>query len=87
LGVGMLTVGADLSIIPHPRVVIDSVISGIPVAGLGRLVDVDTVVKVSVQRHIMLLAGYRYLRLRVDSGPNQAELKLHGPVVGVGFRF
>jgi hypothetical protein len=87
LGVGMLTVGADLSIIPHPRVVIDSVISGIPVAGLGRLVDVDTVVKVSVQRHIMLLAGYRYLRLGVDSGPNQAELKLHGPVVGVGFRF
>jgi hypothetical protein len=34
-----------------------------------------------------LSMGYRYLRLRANDGPNFAEFRLRGPVIGAGFRF
>jgi hypothetical protein len=86
-GLAMLTLGADVNIVPHRRVEIASAISGIPIAGLGRVFDADTVVKFSLQKNINLSTGYRYLRLRAHEGSNFAELRLRGPVIGAGFRF
>jgi hypothetical protein len=84
---GMVTVGADLKIAPTPRMEIDSVISGIHVGGLGRIVDADAAAKYFFHKNVAVQGGYRFLRLRVEDGPNQAELRIKGPFVGVGFRF
>jgi YfaZ precursor len=84
---GMGTLGADLTILPHRRMEIDSAISGINLGGVGRIFDADTTVKFLVHRNISVNSGYRYLRLRADDGPNFADLTFRGPVIGVGFRF
>jgi hypothetical protein len=84
---GMVTVGADLKIAPTPKMEIDSVISGIHVGGLGRVVDADAAAKYFFHKNVAVQGGYRFLRLRVNDGLNQAELRIKGPFVGMGFRF
>ncbi|HKX26352.1 MAG TPA: hypothetical protein VJ302_01540 [Blastocatellia bacterium] len=86
-GLAMLNVGADLNIQPHQRLEIASTFSGIPVAGLGRVVDIDNEVRVYLEKRLNVSVGYRYLKLRADSGSNFAELEMRGPMVGVGVRF
>jgi hypothetical protein len=84
---GMVTVGADLKIAPTPRIEIDSVISGLHVGGLGRVFDADAAAKFFFHKNVAVQGGYRFLRLRVEDGPNQAELRIKGPFIGMGFRF
>lgn len=87
-GAGMGTLGANLTILAHRRMEIDSVISGIHLGGIGRIFDADTTVKFIMHRNITINSGYRYLRLRAeDDRSNSAELLIRGPIVGVGFRF
>jgi hypothetical protein len=84
---GMVTVGADLKIAPTSWMEIDSVITGFHVGGLGRVIDADTAVKYFFHKNVAVQGGYRFLRLRVNDGPNLAELRIRGPFVGMGFRF
>jgi hypothetical protein len=84
---GMVTAGADIKIAPTPRMEIDSVISAIHLGGLGKIVDADAAAKYFFHKNVAVQGGYRFLRLRVEDGPNQAELRIKGPFVGVGFRF
>jgi hypothetical protein len=84
---GMVTVGADIKIAPTPWMEIDSVISAIPVGGLGRVVDADAAAKYFFHKNVSVQGGYRFLRLRVSDGPNLAELRIQGPFIGMGFRF
>src|SRR5262245_16242984 len=87
-GAGMGTLGANLTILAHRRMEIDSVVTGINLGGIGRIFDADTTVKFIMHRNITVNSGYRYLRLRADDKrSNSAELLFRGPVVGVGFRF
>jgi hypothetical protein len=87
IGLGMLTLGTEVSAALHRRVEVTSALSFIPIAGLGRVFDADTTAKFSLSSHMNLSLGYRYLRVRAGEGPNFAELRLRGPVVGAGFRF
>jgi len=84
---GMVTVGADIKIAPTSWMEIDSVISAIPVGGLGRVVDADAAAKYFFHKNVSVQGGYRFLRLRVSDGPNVAELRIRGPFIGMGFRF
>jgi hypothetical protein len=84
---GMVTAGADLKIAPTSWMEIDSVISAIPIGGLGRVVDIDTAAKYFFHKNVAVQGGYRFLRLRVSDGSNLAELRIQGPFVGMGFRF
>jgi hypothetical protein len=84
---GMVTLGADIKIAPTPWLEIDSVISGIHLGGLGRIVDADAAAKYFFHKNVAVQGGYRFLRLRVEDGPNLAELRIRGPFVGMGFRF
>ncbi|MCI0661496.1 MAG: YfaZ family protein [Acidobacteria bacterium] len=87
-GAAMGTLGANLTILAHRRMEIDSVITGINLGGIGRIFDADTTVKFIMHRNITINSGYRYLRLRADDErSNSAELLIRGPIVGVGFRF
>jgi hypothetical protein len=86
-GLGMLTLGAEVSAALHRRVEVTSALSFIPIAGLGRVFEADTAAKFSLSKHLNLSTGYRHLRLRINEGPNFAELRLRGPVIGMGFRF
>jgi YfaZ precursor len=87
-GAGMGTLGANLTILAHRRMEIDSVITGINLGGIGRIFDADTTVKFIMHRNITINSGYRYLRLRADDDrSNSADLLIRGPIVGVGFRF
>jgi hypothetical protein len=86
-GAGMLTLGAEASAALHRRVEVTSALSFIPIAGLGRVFEADTRAKLSLSNHLNLSMGYRYLRVRAGDGPNFAELRLRGPVIGAGFRF
>jgi hypothetical protein len=79
--------GTEVSAALHRRVEVTSALSFIPIAGLGRVFDADTTAKFSLSSHMNLSLGYRYLRVRAGEGPNFAELRLRGPVVGAGFRF
>jgi hypothetical protein len=84
---GMVTAGADLKIAPTTRMEIDSVISAIPIGGLGRVFDADVAAKYFFHKNVAVQGGYRFLRLTVEDGPNSAELRIRGPFVGMGFRF
>ncbi|MBO0720172.1 MAG: hypothetical protein J2P41_05085 [Blastocatellia bacterium] len=84
---GMATAGADVKIAPTPRMEIDSVISAIHLGGLGRVVDVDTSAKFFFHKNVAAEGGYRFLRLQVEDKNNLAELRIHGPFVGISFRF
>jgi hypothetical protein len=86
-GVGMLTLGTEVSAALHRRVGVTSSLSFIPIAGLGRVFEADTTAKISLSKHLNLSTGYRYLRLRAGEGSNFAELRLRGPVIGAGFSF
>lgn len=86
-GTGALTLGMDTSVILHRRVEVASAISGIPIAGLGRVFDADTEAKFSLSQNLQLSTAYRYMRVRVNSGQNLAELNFRGPVFGIGFKF
>jgi hypothetical protein len=86
-GLGMLTLGTEVSAALHRRVEVTSALSFIPIAGLGCAFEADTTAKFALSNHINLSLGYRYLRLRAGEGPNFAELRLRGPAVGAGFRF
>jgi hypothetical protein len=86
-GLGMLTLGTEVSAALHRRVEVTSALSFIPVAGLGRVFEADTTARFSLSNHLNLSMGYRYLRVRAGEGPNFAELRLRGPVIGAGFRF
>lgn len=86
-GLGMVTLGAEVSAALHRRVEVTSAHSFIPIVGLGRVFEADTTAKFSLSNHLNLSTGYRYLRLRTNEGPNFAELRLRGPVIGAGFRF
>jgi hypothetical protein len=76
-----------MNVVLHERVEVGSTISGIPLAGLGRVLDIDNEVRFYPQKHLNFSMSYRYLRLRADSGSNFAELKMRGPMIGVGVRF
>lgn len=84
---GMVTAGVDLKIAPTTRMEIDSVISAIPIGGLGRVFDADAAAKFFFHKNVAVQGGYRFLRLRVNDGQNSAELRIRGPFVGMGFRF
>jgi YfaZ precursor len=86
-GLGMLTLGTEVSAALHRRVEVTSALSFIPIVGLGRVFEADTRARFSLSKHLNLSAGYRYLRLRANEGPNFAELRLRGPFIGAGFRF
>ncbi|HKX32254.1 MAG TPA: hypothetical protein VJ302_31495 [Blastocatellia bacterium] len=86
-GLGMVTLGADATFTPHRRIVINVTNAFIPVAGLGRLLDSDTEMKFLLPKGLNLSTGYKYTRLRVSDGSRFADLKLRGPVFGVGFMF
>jgi hypothetical protein len=86
-GLGMLTLGTEVSAALHRRVEVASALSFIPIAGLGRVFEADTTAKFSLSKRLNLSMGYRYLRLRANDGPNFAEFRLRGPVIGAGFRF
>jgi hypothetical protein len=86
-GLGMLTLGTEVSAALHRRVEVTSALSFIPIAGLGRVFEADTTARFSLSNHLNLSMGYRYLRVRAGEGPNFAELRLRGPVIGAGFRF
>jgi hypothetical protein len=87
IGLGMLTLGTEVSAALHRRVEVTSALSFIPIVGLGRVFEADTTAKLSLSNHINLSLGYRYLRMRAGEGPNFAEIRLRGPAVGAGFRF
>jgi hypothetical protein len=86
-GLGMLTLGTEVSATLHRRVEATSALSFIPIAGLGRTFEADTTAKLFLSNHLNLSMGYRYLRVRAGEGPNFAELRLRGPIIGAGFRF
>lgn len=84
---GMVTAGADVKIAPMSKMEIDSVISAIHLGGLGRVVDLDTSGKYFFHKNVAAQGGYRYLRLRVEDQNNLGELRVHGPFLGMAFRF
>jgi hypothetical protein len=86
-GLGMLTLGADVSYAVNRRITVDSSMSLIPIAGLGRLMDLETEVKFGLSSRFNLSTGYKYQRFRVGDGQSFAQLRFRGPVAGVGFMF
>jgi hypothetical protein len=86
-GLGMLTLGTEVSAALNRRAEITSTLSFIPIAGLGRVFEAETTAKLSLSNHFNLSLGYRYLRMRAGEGPNFAEFRQRGPAVGAGFRF
>ena len=87
LSVGLPVAGLALNIQPRRWIDIYGQVAGMDVGGYGQFIGSDAGIKVALWRHLLLTAGYRTFNLHVDHAPDFAQLHIHGPFVGAGFRF
>ncbi len=87
LWAGLPTVGLAMDINPVRTIDIFGEASGMRAGSYGYFVSSDAGVRVRALRHLLLTAGYRTFSLHVESSPDFAHMRLHGPFIGAGFSF
>jgi hypothetical protein len=62
-------------------------VSGLPMGGLGYILDADGSLDINPVKYVGISVGYRFLRMDLEYDDNKADFRLDGPFAALKVRF
>jgi len=80
-------IGLSGRVIPIKWVSVTGKISGLPMGGVGYILDAEASLDINPVKYVGISVGYRFLRMDLEYDDNKADFKLDGPFAALKVRF
>jgi len=80
-------IGLSGRVIPIKWVSLTGKISGLPLGGVGYILDAEASLDINPVKYVGISVGYRFLRMDLEYDDNKADFKLDGPFAALKARF